>query len=78
MWVCKCMKGCSDLSNAFSGFIKKIAWTLSLILSRRCFSFIDMYVFNYACICVMKSTGSWCMVFLNALLNWFRMCVHQG
>lgn len=57
----------------FPGFIEKIVWTLSLVLSRHCFPFIDLYVFNHSCIYVMKSTWSWCVVFLNTLLNLFCM-----
>jgi hypothetical protein len=59
---------------------------LSFILFMCYIKSMELYTLNHPCIPGMEPTWSWCMIFLNVLLNLvckyfierFCACVHQG
>ena len=58
------INGCWILSKAFSASIEIIIWFLFFNLLMWCITLIDLQVLKNPYISEMKSTWSWCMIFL--------------
>jgi hypothetical protein len=65
------MKRCWYLSKAFCVSIEVIKCFLSLFLLVFYFTFNDLCMLNHPCICGMKQTWSWCMIFWIFCWIWF-------
>lgn len=58
------------LSNAFSASTEMTLWFLSFILLMCYIIYIDLPMWNYACIPGIKTTWSWCMILLICCWIW--------
>ena len=63
-WRVFLINGCWVLSKAFSASIEIIIWLLFFNLIMWCITLIDLWILMNPCIPGIKSTWSWCMIFL--------------
>ncbi|KAL6030404.1 hypothetical protein STEG23_017092 [Scotinomys teguina] len=65
------MKGCWILSNAFSASNEMTMWFFSFNLFIWCITLTDFRMLNHPCICGIKPTWSWWIMFLMYFWNRF-------
>ena len=68
-WRVFIINGCWILSEAFSASIEIIIWLLFFNLLMWCITLIDLQILKNPFIPMIKSTWSWCMIFLDVLLD---------